>query len=34
MTVLAFFTGFGVIVIVYLVIAIVVPEQTTVQNGE
>ena len=34
LTVLAFFTGFGGIAIVYLVMAIVVPEQTTVQNGE
>lgn len=34
LTVLAFFTGFGEIAIVYLIMAIVVPEQTTVQNGE
>ena len=34
LTVLAFFTGFGGIAIVYLVMAIVVPEQTTLQNGE
>ena len=32
LTVLAFFTGFGGIVIVYLVMALVVPEQTTVQQ--
>ena len=32
LTVLAFFTGFGGIAIVYLVMAIVVPEQTTVQS--
>ena len=31
LTVLAFFTGFSGIVIVYLVMAIVVPEQTTTQ---
>ena len=30
--VLAFFTGFGGIAIVYLIMAIVVPEQTTVQQ--
>jgi phage shock protein C len=30
LTVLAFFTGFGGIVLVYLIMAIVVPEQTTV----
>ena len=30
--VLAFFTGFGGIAIVYLLMAIVVPEQTTVQQ--
>jgi phage shock protein PspC (stress-responsive transcriptional regulator) len=34
LTVLAFFTGFGGIAIVYLVMAIVVPEQATVQNEE
>jgi phage shock protein C len=33
LAVLAFFTGFSGIVLVYLVIAIVVPEQMTVQNG-
>lgn len=32
LTVLAFFTGFGGIAIVYLVMAIVVPEQTTLQQ--
>ena len=32
--VLAFFTGFGGIAIVYLVMALVVPEQTTVQKNE
>lgn len=32
LTVLAFFTGFGGIAIVYLVMAIVVPEQTTIQQ--
>jgi phage shock protein PspC (stress-responsive transcriptional regulator) len=31
LTVLAFFTGFHGIAIVYLVMAIVVPEQTTMQ---
>jgi phage shock protein PspC (stress-responsive transcriptional regulator) len=31
MTVLAFFTGFGGIVLVYLIMAIVVPEQTNIQ---
>jgi phage shock protein PspC (stress-responsive transcriptional regulator) len=31
LTVLAFFTGFGGIAIVYLIMAIVVPEQATVQ---
>ena len=31
LTVLAFFTGFSGIVIVYLVMALVVPEQTTTQ---
>jgi phage shock protein C len=31
LTVLAFFTGFGGIALVYLIMAIVVPEQTTVQ---
>jgi phage shock protein C len=31
LTVLAFFTGFSGIVLVYLVMAIVVPEQTTAQ---
>jgi phage shock protein PspC (stress-responsive transcriptional regulator) len=31
LTLLAFFTGFGGIAIVYLIMAIVVPEQTTVQ---
>jgi phage shock protein PspC (stress-responsive transcriptional regulator) len=30
--ILAFFTGFGVIAIVYLIMALVVPEQTTVQQ--
>jgi len=30
--VLAFFTGFGGIAIVYLIMALVVPEQTTVQQ--
>ena len=34
LTVLAFFTGFGGIAIVYLIMAIVVPEQTTVQNEQ
>jgi phage shock protein PspC (stress-responsive transcriptional regulator) len=32
LTILAFFTGFGGIAIVYLIMAIVVPEQTTVQQ--
>jgi phage shock protein PspC (stress-responsive transcriptional regulator) len=32
LTVLAFFTGFGGIAIVYLIMAIVVPEQPTVQQ--
>ena len=32
LTVLAFFTGFGGIAIVYLIMAIVVPEQTTLQE--
>jgi len=31
LTVLAFFTGFSGIVLVYLVMAIVIPEQTTTQ---
>jgi phage shock protein C len=31
-TILAFFTGFGGIAIVYLIMALVVPEQTTVQQ--
>jgi phage shock protein PspC (stress-responsive transcriptional regulator) len=30
--VLAFFTGFGGIAIVYIIMAIVVPEQTTIQQ--
>ena len=34
LTVLAFFTGFGGIAFVYLIMAIVVPEQTTVQIEE
>ncbi|HET9905054.1 MAG TPA: PspC domain-containing protein [Anaerolineales bacterium] len=34
LTVLAFFTGFGGIAIVYLIMAIVVPEQTTVQEEQ
>ena len=32
LTVLAFFTGFGGIAIVYIIMALVVPEQTTVQE--
>ena len=32
LTLLAFFTGFGGIAIIYLVMALVVPEQTTVQQ--
>jgi phage shock protein PspC (stress-responsive transcriptional regulator) len=32
LVVLAFFTGFGGIALVYLVMAIVVPEQTSVQQ--
>lgn len=32
LAVLAVFTGFGSIVLVYLIMAIVVPEQTTVQQ--
>jgi phage shock protein PspC (stress-responsive transcriptional regulator) len=32
--VLAFFTGFSGIAIVYLVMALVVPEQTTIQKSE
>lgn len=31
LTVLAFFTGFGGIVLVYLIMALIVPEQPTVQ---
>lgn len=31
-TILAFFTGFGGIAIVYLIMALVVPEQTTAQQ--
>jgi len=31
LTILAFFTGFGGIALVYLIMAIVVPEQTNVQ---
>lgn len=34
LTVLAFFTGFGGIAIVYLIMAIVVPEQTTLQDEQ
>lgn len=33
LTVLAFFTGFGGIAIVYLIMALVVPEQTSTTNG-
>ena len=32
LTLLAFFTGFGGIALVYLIMAIVVPEQITVQS--
>ena len=32
LTVLAFFTGFGGIAIVYIIMALVVPEQTTAQQ--
>ncbi len=32
LTVLAFFTGFGGIMLVYLMMALVVPEQTTAQQ--
>ena len=32
LVILAFFTGFGGIAIVYLIMAIVVPEQTTAQQ--
>ena len=32
LTVLAFFTGFGGIALVYLIMAIIVPEQPTVQQ--
>ena len=32
LTILAFFTGFGGIALVYLIMAIVVPEQPTVQQ--
>ena len=32
LTVLAFFTGFGGIVLVYLIMALVVPEQATAQQ--
>ena len=32
--VLAFFTGFGGIAIVYLIMALVVPEQTTTQSEQ
>jgi phage shock protein PspC (stress-responsive transcriptional regulator) len=34
LTVLAFFTGFAGIAIVYLIMAIVVPEQTTTQSEQ
>ncbi len=34
MTVLAFFTGFGGIIFVYAIMAIVVPEQATTQSGQ
>jgi hypothetical protein len=34
LTVLAFFTGFGGFAIVYLITAIVVPEQTTAQSKQ
>ena len=32
LTILAFFTGFGGIALVYLILAIIVPEQTTAQQ--
>ncbi len=32
LTILAFFTGFGGIALVYLILAIIVPEQPTVQQ--
>ncbi len=34
LTILAFFTGFAGIALVYLVLAIIVPEQTTAQSGQ
>ncbi len=34
LTILAFFTGFGGIALVYLILAIIVPEQTTAQSGQ
>ncbi len=34
MTILAFFTGFGGIIFVYAIMAIVVPEQATTQSGQ
>jgi phage shock protein C len=34
LTVLAFFTGFGGIALVYIIMAIVVPEQTTTQSEQ
>jgi phage shock protein C len=33
LTVLAFFTGFGGIVIVYLIMALIIPVQAQVQSG-
>ena len=32
LTLLAFFTGFGGIALVYLIMALVIPEQTTIQS--
>ncbi len=34
LTILAFFTGFAGIALVYLVLAIIVPEQTTAQSKQ
>jgi len=34
LTLLAFFTGFGGIIFVYAIMALVVPEQATTQSGQ
>ena len=34
LTILAFFTGFGGIIFVYAIMAIVIPEQPAVQSGQ